>query len=295
MAKGDGGGAEALDGDFGGEPSRGGLKGEGPSGSKRKRDAGGGEGGEGHHGGSKTKKGKKERAATGADEERARIGSAEGCASYLWETVTQQCGPGLHRGPPEAARFLVPSDGGGSRRGAGIAEGVSALGPVWRKALLGKDPSPGRPRVLVVCGSALRAVDVCKQLGPTFAPKHKDLHVARLFAKHKKVDDQIHFLANFKCALAVGTPNRVLKLLETRLTGANGPVAPLDLSDLALIIFDLALDAKGFHVLSLKDTRQDVSRLYLDHVHPMLTAADAKEGQGPKLWLRPEAPRHIKL
>jgi len=272
-----------LEGDFGkvgGSSSKGkGVK------SKLKRKRGEGEG-EGDGGGAGVAtKGKRKGAAAGGWE--ARWETAEGAAEYLWETVTEERGPGL-TSAPEAGRFLVPE----GSRGVGMADAVKAMGPVWRRAFMGDAPpvAPGRPRVLVVCASALRAVDVCKQLGPVLAPRGKDLHVARLFAKHKKVDDQVHFLHSFKCALAVGTPNRILRLLEGR-PGANGKVAPLDLSDLALVIFDLWHDAKGFHVLTLKDTRADVTRLYLDHIHPIL----ADTGEGPRLWLRPEASRHVKL
>ncbi|XP_056116699.1 protein CMSS1 isoform X1 [Rhinichthys klamathensis goyatoka] len=63
---------------------------------------------------------------------------------------------------------------------------------------------------LIVCGSALRTIDLIKQL-IAFKGQAK---VLKLFAKHIKVDDQIKALSKGVTHIAVGTPGRIAALLE---------------------------------------------------------------------------------
>lgn len=78
----------------------------------------------------------------------------------------------------------------------------------WRKAL-SKKLVPGTPRLIYLASSAIRAIQVIKLFKPLGSFK-----IAKLFAKHIKMQDQIAFLKNQKSAVAVGTPNRVLKLIQ---------------------------------------------------------------------------------
>merc|ERR1712159_796368 len=56
------------------------------------------------------------------------------------------------------------------------------------------------PRVIIICSSAIRAVEVMKFLSEF------RVSVAKLFAKHLKVKDQVEMLKNYH-PIAVGTPN----------------------------------------------------------------------------------------
>ncbi|XP_051761420.1 protein CMSS1 [Ctenopharyngodon idella] len=81
--------------------------------------------------------------------------------------------------------------------------------PKWAK--IQKQHTQTRSVVLlIVCGSALRAIDVIKQL-MAFKGQAK---VLKLFAKHIKVDDQIKSLSKGVTHIAAGTPGRICALLE---------------------------------------------------------------------------------
>ena len=64
-------------------------------------------------------------------------------------------------------------------------------------------------KVLVVCSSALRCLEVFKEL------VHSKIKIAKLFAKHKKVDQQVQELLQTPFLVGVGTPARLLKIMQT--------------------------------------------------------------------------------
>lgn len=68
-------------------------------------------------------------------------------------------------------------------------------------------------------------------------------------------------------AVAVGTPNRILKLIEA---GA------LDLSRCRFIMIDSYKDAKNFSVLDWPDTRDDVAKLFTDVFRPRVVEGSTK-------------------
>ncbi|TRZ01463.1 hypothetical protein DNTS_013968 [Danionella cerebrum] len=81
--------------------------------------------------------------------------------------------------------------------------------PKWAKVQ--KQHTESRSVVLlVVCGSALRTIDLIKQL-VVFKGQAK---VLKLFAKHIKVEEQIKSLSKGVTHIAVGTPARIRTLLE---------------------------------------------------------------------------------
>jgi len=71
------------------------------------------------------------------------------------------------------------------------------------------DLPKGSPVVLIVSSSGIRSVDVIRAL-PLFAEAAK---VGKLFAKHLKVPEQVHFLNNTVTHICTGTPNRIEKLI----------------------------------------------------------------------------------
>ncbi|KAM9486715.1 protein CMSS1 [Clarias gariepinus] len=64
--------------------------------------------------------------------------------------------------------------------------------------------------LLIVCGSALRTIELIKQL-TTFKGEAK---VLKLFAKHIKAEDQVKLLSKSVAHIGVGTPGRLNTLLE---------------------------------------------------------------------------------
>lgn len=116
----------------------------------------------------------------------------------------------------------------------------------------------GQPSILVVSGNAQRAADLSRSLRSLNPGQESDgkekkngksakVAVAKLFARHFKIDEQKTFLQSHICPLAVGTPQRLQDLL------ANG----LDLQKLRCIIIDATwTDQKQRTMLDTIETRQ---------------------------------------
>ncbi len=110
------------------------------------------------------------------------------------------------------------------------------------------------PLCIIVSSSAKRSCEVLKLLGPL------KTRVGKLFSKNMKYEEQVSSLASQNYPLAVGTPNRLRKLLEE---GA------LSLESTELLLLDCKPDPKGFNVVTLKDTQADLMALVRDFVTPM--------------------------
>lgn len=117
----------------------------------------------------------------------------------------------------------------------------------------GQDQQTRSPCVLIVSISALRCVAILKQLSIL------NLRAAKLFAKHMQVPDQIAMLEKTIYPIAVGTPNRLLKLAEA---GA------LDLGTTELVVIDCYEDQKKFTVCTMNDTAPDLMQFLHDFVLP---------------------------
>jgi hypothetical protein len=122
------------------------------------------------------------------------------------------------------------------------------------------------PMVLIISLSARRCVELQKHLSFLKLP------VAKLFAKHMNVEDQVQMLKGGKSVgkgggkgksagkcygIGVGTPGRLLALLRH---GNNGAVnsGALRLNHTEVIIIDCNEDSKGFTVCTLKDTSKEL-------------------------------------
>lgn len=114
------------------------------------------------------------------------------------------------------------------------------------------------PMVIVLTLSARRSVELLQQLSFLKLP------VAKLFAKHMSVGDQVDLLngdggggkgkKSGRCfPIGVGTPGRLLTLLRHG-REANGKPGALRLNHTELIVIDCHEDSKGFNVTTLKDT-----------------------------------------
>ncbi|GAA5830231.1 hypothetical protein JCM3766R1_002833 [Sporobolomyces carnicolor] len=122
---------------------------------------------------------------------------------------------------------------------------------------LGKLPKAhGSPRIIVLSGAALRVADLCRQV-KTFRVKQKDgnvIDVGKLFAKHFKLNEHAEYLQKTYVGIAVGTPNRIEKLLNE--------TDSLKLTHLSHLILDTThLDAKKRSLMDLPDARGDLFKL----------------------------------
>ncbi|GAA5833862.1 hypothetical protein JCM11251_005990 [Rhodosporidiobolus azoricus] len=113
----------------------------------------------------------------------------------------------------------------------------------------------GSPRIIVVAGAALRVADLCRDV-KSFKTKTKDgsIDVGKLFAKHFKLNEHVEYLNKTHVGLAVGTPNRIEKLLNE--------TEALHLTHLSHLILDVShLDAKKRTLMDMPDARGDLFRL----------------------------------
>lgn len=98
-------------------------------------------------------------------------------------------------------------------------------------------------KVIIVCISARRAVSILKDIAPL------KISMAKLFPKHMSLSLQKDALEKNKYGIAVGTPNRLLKLWQED---------ALHLKKTDFIVIDCWKDAKDFTVCTLKDTSPDL-------------------------------------
>ncbi|GAB5031333.1 protein cmss1-like [Nannochloropsis oceanica] len=129
------------------------------------------------------------------------------------------------------------------------------------------------PFVVLLSSSAVRANELAKDL----RMKLRNLKTAKLFAKHLKVDAQVEVLQSEFNALAVGTPNRLIKLLEMN---------AMSLARCRLVVLDSSFkDSKSFDLLTLPGVAKDTALLLRDHVLPAMTARKERKDVNEQLRL----------
>ncbi|CAK7272723.1 Protein cms1 [Sporothrix epigloea] len=107
----------------------------------------------------------------------------------------------------------------------------------------------GAPHTIIVTGAGMRAADLVRAVR-SFSTKNN--FVAKLFAKHIKLAEAVSFLEGHRTGLAVGTPARLMDLLEQ---GA------LSVEHLRRIVVDAShIDQKKRGVLDMQDTTLPVVR-----------------------------------
>ncbi|KAI3628750.1 cms1 [Malassezia furfur] len=127
----------------------------------------------------------------------------------------------------------------------------------------------GVPRILVVTGNAQRAADLARVLRTLLpedesrpAKRRKGAEVstaggvAKLFARHFKVDEQVTHLQENATPLAVGTPHRIQQLLE------RGALRTDHLQ--ALVVDHSWTDAKMRTIFDTPETRDALVHLVSD-------------------------------
>ncbi|KAJ2603428.1 hypothetical protein GGF39_000152 [Coemansia sp. RSA 1721] len=113
----------------------------------------------------------------------------------------------------------------------------------------------GAPQVLVICSSALRVIELVKKMRP-ISPKRP---VMKLFSRHIKIEDHKKQLEKAAVDVAVGTPNRILRLLAEK---------DLKVNRLRLVVIDCWQDNKMRVVVDMDDTREDLYRIWRDELRP---------------------------
>jgi len=87
-----------------------------------------------------------------------------------------------------------------------------------KKKLSEADEEKGRPHTLVVAPAGLRAADLTRALRKF---QTKEAMVAKLFAKHIKLREAIEMVNKTRMGIGVGTPQRIMDLLEDGAFGAT--------------------------------------------------------------------------
>ncbi|QUC19847.1 uncharacterized protein UV8b_04088 [Ustilaginoidea virens] len=123
------------------------------------------------------------------------------------------------------------------------------------------------PHTLIVAGAGLRAADVVRAVRK-FSTEEST--VAKLFAKHIKVEEQITFLKNRKTGIGVGTPARLNELID---------IGALSLDHLERVVVDAShVDQKKRGIMDMKDTlmplatfltRPELKERYSDNGKPL--------------------------
>lgn len=144
---------------------------------------------------------------------------------------------------------------------------LGSTGPNAKTQFLRAPKAPtdpfGSPMVIILARTAIRCVNLIKYL----LPFRKYAHLGSLFAKHKKLEEQAKFLREWHCQIAVGTPNRVLDLAD------NGA---LKLDRCVLFIIDMERDPKSLSILDAYETREELFKLYKNHMLPQLSNGTSK-------------------
>ena len=69
----------------------------------------------------------------------------------------------------------------------------------------------GTPHTLIIAAAALRAADLTRAVRKF---QSKESSVAKLFAKHIKLNEQVEYCKKSRIGIGVGTPERVLALMK---------------------------------------------------------------------------------
>eukprot|EP00117_Sycon_ciliatum_P019759 scpid7001/ scgid17807/ Uncharacterized protein C3orf26 homolog len=137
----------------------------------------------------------------------------------------------------------------------------------WSKSLGKlKGTKHGRPVLLVITSSAVRAVDLIRAAGEFSS----GCQVAKLFAKHFKLEQHKEFLTKTTVHIGVGTPNRILRLVES---------GHLSLKRLKYVVIDWTLkDAKQRQIYQIPEVVQDLVNLTLTSIVPRVQDGKTKIG-----------------
>jgi protein CMS1 len=93
--------------------------------------------------------------------------------------------------------------------------------------------------------------------------------IAKLFAKHFKIEDQIYFLEHEAIHMGIGTPNRLQALVDQ---------GHLKLDNLELVAIDTERNPKKFNIFDIQEVRSDLFNFLGAHISPLMKKGQAKIG-----------------
>jgi U3-containing 90S pre-ribosomal complex subunit len=129
---------------------------------------------------------------------------------------------------------------------------------------------PGARKAVVICGSAIRSMDVIrdlKQLQKAESSSVK-LKFGKLFSKHIKMPEQVKLLKHEKPNVLVGTPDRLVRLID---------MGEIDLRAMDYVVLDASFkDSTQRTFLTAMDTRAKFFELYIKHMATMLKEDSAR-------------------
>jgi len=130
----------------------------------------------------------------------------------------------------------------------------------------------GHPLIVIVTMSAIRATEIVASISNKLNCK-----IAKLFAKHIKIQEQIEYLNRDVYPIAIGTPNRLHKLIE---------LGALSLSKTRIVILDTQVDMKQFSLFTLPGVKEDFALLMekyvaeeMDHIKLGCTGVQLKAAE----------------
>ncbi|POS85812.1 hypothetical protein EPUL_001062 [Erysiphe pulchra] len=131
----------------------------------------------------------------------------------------------------------------------------------------------GAPHTIIIACAGLRASEIARSIRKY--PK-EEAKVAKLFAKHIKLQDAIKFLNSYRTGIAVGTPQRIVDLINdggkklnsfpffnSDFNGANFiQIGALRIDHLKRIVIDAShIDKKKRGILEMKETQVPLIKL----------------------------------
>ncbi|XP_061177331.1 protein CMSS1-like [Saccostrea echinata] len=139
--------------------------------------------------------------------------------------------------------------------------------PKWKKLVKSSDLKPGSPLVLIITSSAIRAVQLNRDITDF---KTEECKCAKLFAKHFKIEEQQKYLSKNICHIGLGTPNRICSLIK------NGS---LHLDSVKSVVLDWNWRDKKFkRMADIIDLRKDLVVLLQTYIIPHIHANKCKIG-----------------
>ena len=99
--------------------------------------------------------------------------------------------------------------------------------------------------------------------------RNDERQIAKLFAKHFKIEDQIWFLEHESIHMGVGTPNRLQALVDQ---------GHLKLDNLELLVIDTERNPKKFNIFDLQEVRTDLFQFLGKNISPLMKESKAKIG-----------------
>lgn len=122
-----------------------------------------------------------------------------------------------------------------------------------------------RLSVLVISSSAIRATEIIRFFGGL----RQQCGIGKCFAKHFKIEEQLSFFNNKRPAIAVGTPNRLIKLFASGHEYFN-------FDDVKLVMIDTYRDQKQRNIFEIPETCVDLLDFYSNTIRPSLEADNCK-------------------